>query len=192
MDTWGILGAANNSLKFIGHWTSVTNDAALIEKLLTSFFEHIHSFFHFFDMYLFVEDMNSHRTNFCTPLLVNAVLACAAAPLTGRNDNGHILGPTSLASHFYLEARKHWHAQEGQDSITRIQAAIILTYLLNQAGRDKVGMVFQQEALRIAHTLGLFNVEPPAYALIPPNGASVDNWIQHRSVTSWMLFNWQA
>lgn len=176
----------------IWQWTTVTSDGALVGDLLATFFQHAHAFFHFFDMYLFLDDMNNHRTTFCTPLLVNSMLACACASTEGYNDGGNILGKNSMASSFYLEARKHWHAQEGQDSVTRVHAGIILAYFLNQAGRDKVGVLFQQEAIRIAMSLGLFSVEPPIYASMPPRGVTAENWNHHRSVTAWMVFNWQA
>lgn len=170
----------------------MTNNGSLVGDLLALFFQHDHAFFHFFDMYLFLEDMNQNRTNFCTPLLVNAILACACSSSEGSNDNGNLLSASSLASSFYLEARRHWHAQEGQDSITRIQAAVILAYFLASAGRDKIGLTFQQEAIRMAKSLGLFSVEAPSFALTPPNGVTADNWNHHRAVTAWMLFNWQA
>jgi len=189
---WRPLDAGNISASFLGFWTTVTSDAHLVEELLIYFFEHIHSLFHWFDMFLFIADMNSRQTNFCTPLLVNAVLAAASATKQEKDANGQLGVFTELSARFYQEAREHWHAQEGQDSIIRTQASMIMTYVLNQQGRDKVGMMFQAEALRTARTLGLFNVEPPLFALTPPFGISQDNWDLHRTVTAWALYNWEA
>lgn len=192
MDSWGLLNRTSPLPPFVHSWTTVTDNSNLVADLLALFFQQHHSSVHFFDMYLFIEDMNNNRTNFCTPLLVNAVLAIGCTTAEGCNDNGNLLSTSSLAASFYLEARRHWQAQEGHDSITRIQGGVLLAYFCNMAGRDKIGLSFQDEAVRIAKALGLFSVDPPAHAMIPPNGVTADNWNHHRTVTAWMLFNWQA
>jgi hypothetical protein len=59
-------------------WTSVVSDNQLLRRLLYAYFfyPHIHSPFVHKD--LFLQDMAAKRNRFCTPLLVNAVLACAS------------------------------------------------------------------------------------------------------------------
>ena len=57
------------------NWTTVTNDNAIIVKLLQSYFLFEHPFFSILHKDYFLEDMAANRNRFCSPLLVNVVLA---------------------------------------------------------------------------------------------------------------------
>jgi hypothetical protein len=60
-------------------WTLVSSDNALLRALLKSYFTHEFLFFPFFNKDYFIQDMISGRHRFCSPLLVNAVLAAGCA-----------------------------------------------------------------------------------------------------------------
>ena len=64
------------------NWTTVTNDNAIIVKLLQSYFLFEHPFFSILHKDYFLEDMAANRNRFCSPLLVNVVIA---AGCVGRN-----------------------------------------------------------------------------------------------------------
>jgi len=59
-------------------WTSVTSDDALVAKLLGIYFQHEYPKTPPFQKDLFLDDLVRGNTTFCSPLLVNAILANAA------------------------------------------------------------------------------------------------------------------
>jgi hypothetical protein len=58
-------------------WTAVTSDDALVRKLLETYFFTEYSWYPTLQKDYFLEDMARGRTQFCSSLLVNAVLASA-------------------------------------------------------------------------------------------------------------------
>jgi hypothetical protein len=58
-------------------WTRVISDDRLFRRLLCSYFCYPHPCGPFVHKDLFLEDMAAGRTSFCSPLLVNAMLANA-------------------------------------------------------------------------------------------------------------------
>lgn len=93
----------------------------------------------------------------------------------------------NIITQFYKEARRLWELEEGQHSLPRLQAALLLYLVLGKHGRDKVGHTFLVEACRIGRELGLFRLTP----MLKPQGAPNDKWDRVRAVTSWALFNFQ-
>lgn len=63
-------------------WTSVVIDDQLFRDLLSSYFIYHYPTYYAFQKDLFLNDMVNNKSRFCTPLLVNAVLAlsCACLP----------------------------------------------------------------------------------------------------------------
>lgn len=59
-------------------WTQVISDNRLFRKLICSYLLYPHPCGPFVQKDLFLEDMEAGRTDFCSPLLVNAVLSIAA------------------------------------------------------------------------------------------------------------------
>jgi hypothetical protein len=59
------------------HWTSVSSNDRLLRNLLENYFINQYPRQFFFVKDYFLEDMLSRRTEFCSPLLVNALLAKA-------------------------------------------------------------------------------------------------------------------
>lgn len=66
---------ADPRLASAANWTSVTNNTGLLVSILSSWTTHEYSYYHYLDRGAFLEDMASGRTDFCSELLVNAVLA---------------------------------------------------------------------------------------------------------------------
>jgi hypothetical protein len=96
----------------------------------------------------------------------------------------------NVITQFYNEARRLWELEEGQDSLTRLQAALLLFLVLGKHGRDKVGHMFLGEACRVGHHIGLFRFSSSSSTQRPP-GVSEATWERARAVTAWALFNFQ-
>lgn len=58
-------------------WTTVTDDLAFVNRLLTRYFTWSHPFFIIFSRESFYKDFNDGRNKYCSPLLVNAICAYA-------------------------------------------------------------------------------------------------------------------
>lgn len=58
-------------------WTNIISDDGLFRRLITIYLSHQHAAFFWFKKELFLEDLVARRTQFCSSLLVNAVLAAA-------------------------------------------------------------------------------------------------------------------
>lgn len=63
-------------------WTTIVADDGLFRRLISVYLLHQHLTFYQFNKDLFLEDMAARRTMFCSPLLVNAVLAFACVSLS--------------------------------------------------------------------------------------------------------------
>lgn len=132
-------------------WTTVTDDDEFVSHLLSLWFTWQYPYFHWLDRDLFVEDMKSASldANFCSPFLVNIMLAeaCVCITALGGGANVHAGGligisskpfsyypeayarpgdPSSIGEHFYAEAKRCLEAEEGRISLTSVQGACIL------------------------------------------------------------------
>lgn len=67
----------------IWHWTNINIDNQLAAKCISLYLETDHPLLGHFDPELFIQDLISKGTEFCSPLLVNALLywACVRAIL---------------------------------------------------------------------------------------------------------------
>ncbi|CAI6295676.1 unnamed protein product [Periconia digitata] len=172
-------------LDSIKSWTSVTKDNHLLSLLFSSWHTWEYSYFHFFDWDIFLDDLSCGKSDFCSELLVNAVLATACFHLPLIKDRSKPFGDNILTE-FYREARRLWELDEGNNSLTRIQSALCIFMVLGKHGRDKVGSMFLNEACRIARDMGLFRVSLPS-----PEKPVDKRWERSRAVTAWSLFNFQ-
>jgi hypothetical protein len=170
-------------------WTRVRTDEGMLSHLMSLWHTWEYTYWHFLDWDLFLDDMSSGQTNFCSALLVNAMLSSACSQSSRVKDRSKPFA-NNIMTDFYNEARRLWAAEEGTESLTRIQAAMCIYMILGKFGRDKVGHTFLTEACRMARDMGLFRLGPcPAWQ--KPKGVSWEKWERARGVTTWALFNFQ-
>ncbi|KAF3034799.1 hypothetical protein E8E12_004503 [Didymella heteroderae] len=111
-------------------WTKVIADDGLFRRLITIYLSHQHATFFLFNKELFL-DMASNRTQFCSSLLVHAVLAAACQAYKGIPNLAKFWMPDNLQNRFLLEARRLWELELGISRLTSIHAA--LTYYYRRA-----------------------------------------------------------
>ncbi|KAF2851922.1 hypothetical protein T440DRAFT_516896 [Plenodomus tracheiphilus IPT5] len=177
-------------LLYIRNWTNVTSDTNTLVSLMSAWTTCEYNYYHYLDRDTFLDDVAHGRTDFCSPLLVNALLASACFHSSVVKDREKPFSETLLTTMFYKEARRLWDTEEGQDSLTKLQAGICLFLVLGKHGRDKVGYTFLAEACQIAHRMDLFAIESPS-ASQSTSHASQTNWQRVQGVTAWALFNFQ-
>lgn len=187
-------------------WTSVCTDNQLMRRLIRAFLLQDHDFWTAFQKDYFLDDMANMGSQFCSPLLVNAVLAlsCVSAtfnigqPLTGNfqsrqltrclqnyyrglTERTEFWNPATLGNRFLSEAKRLWAQEMHTCKLTTIQAALILHVIYTISGADKIGLAYVAQACTMARTIGLFDADMGTNSKL------------HcvRTYTAWALFSWQ-
>ncbi|KAJ4257973.1 hypothetical protein NW762_008110 [Fusarium torreyae] len=165
-------------------WTSVIQEDQLLSKLLNSYFMHQYPIFLGFHKDYFLEDMASGRQDrFCSPLLVNTLLAAGCHTYMGLPERAQFWNPHNLTYRFLAEAKRLWELQCGQSSLTAIQAAIILNTISDSDTMDKIGKSYMLQAVAMAHDTNLFKVDSRI------NSRKMQ---RARTFTAWCLYTWDA
>ncbi|KAK4661170.1 LOW QUALITY PROTEIN: uncharacterized protein QC763_704630 [Podospora pseudopauciseta] len=168
-------------------WTGVTTDNTLLRSLLRSYFLHEYQWFSAFQKEYFLSDMIADRRQFCSPLLVNAVLALACHSYRELTDRAEFWNPRTLGYGFLTEAKSHWELEQAgnRGKLTTIQAAIILNIVYNLNAMVKLGWQYTLQAIDMAHKMKLFK-KPENWETLNPRLRA------GRDFTAWSLFGWQS
>jgi hypothetical protein len=102
----------------ISSWTTVTTNFELVKQLHSLYFSWEYAVCSIFPKYHFIEDRDSGRQRYCSPLLVNVIAALGCK----FSDRLEIKRTFDNGEKFYLEAEMLWEAE--QSSITTIQATV--------------------------------------------------------------------
>ncbi|KAI1871490.1 uncharacterized protein JN550_004484 [Neoarthrinium moseri] len=167
-------------------WTKVTENDNVVINLISLYLSWDHTTLRTLDEDYFLDDLSAGGSEYCSPLLVNAML-CAASlnyatidPATSRR-----LGPR-----FFAEAEKLWAAEKTQSStLMQVPAAIFLSMWCRSSGLEELSTGFISEAVRLAEELGLFDMESQEIDQREPHLHRI--W-RGRAVIAWGLFNWQT
>lgn len=166
-------------------WTAVVSDNDLLRRLLKSFFLHAYTETFPFHKDLFLSDMANGRAEFCSSLLVNAVLAYACYTCARLPARAKYWLPDTFTYRFTVEAKRLWEIESviGISSLTTIQASHILRIITDYNGVDKVGPAYTIQGLGMAHDLNLFKSCPETES---------ESMRKARIWTAWSLFAGQA
>ncbi|ETN39142.1 uncharacterized protein HMPREF1541_05365 [Cyphellophora europaea CBS 101466] len=167
----------------LSSWTTICNDNMLMRDLLRVFLRCEYQFSAAFRKDLFLEDMATRRDDFCSSLLVNAVLGYACVCYPKFSNCAEYWNPSTLGHRFIAEAKRIWEQEASQARITTIQAGIILTVFHNLCGLDEIGKAYRIQAIALAHKLHLFDASFSHGSKRLQNG---------RAFTAWALFNWET
>ncbi|KAM0215659.1 hypothetical protein ACHAPQ_011776 [Fusarium lateritium] len=167
----------------VKRWTSVTDDGELLNKLLQIYFLTEYTWYPAFQKDYFLEDMAAGRKQYCSSLLVNAILASACHGNSKMMNRAKSWNPQTLGYQFLAEARRLWEFEAGNVQLTTIQAAIVISIVHDANGSDKIGNSYLAQAVLAAHSIQLFS---------PPTKAIDDAEYNARAITAWALFGLQA
>ncbi|KAK4460166.1 hypothetical protein QBC42DRAFT_272974 [Cladorrhinum samala] len=168
-------------------WTSVIKDNALLRNLLRIYFLHDYVWFTAFQKDYFLSDMIAGRRQFCSSLLVNAVLAIACHCDRSISDRVEFWNPHTLGYRFLNEARRLWEVEVASERtrLTTIQAAILLNYVYNMNSMVQLGWGYTLKAMDWARKIKLFD-KPDGWETMDPRLRA------GRDFTAWCLFEWQS
>ncbi|KAI5366620.1 putative zn(2)-C6 fungal-type DNA-binding domain-containing protein [Septoria linicola] len=125
----------DNELELRLHWVPASPwlDSRIAERgvsrLISTFIWTVNPYWRLLEADLFLRHMRIRKLDrlYCSPLLVNAVLACAAM---FSEDEEAFTNPGDLLTRgeqYHNEATRLWQAERGRESIATLQALIILS-----------------------------------------------------------------
>jgi hypothetical protein len=169
----------------VSGWTTIISSDELLRQLLRSFFQHAYTEWFPFHKDLFLSDMVANRTEFCSPLLVNAVLANACYSSSNLPDRAKYWIPDNLTYKFTAEAKRLWDIESasGRRRITTVQASQILSVIMDFDGINALGRLYTNQGLTMAHDLGLFKVSPEGFN---------EEMRKAYTWTAWSLYAWHS
>ncbi|KAL5387086.1 Nitrogen assimilation transcription factor nit-4 [Paraphaeosphaeria sporulosa] len=146
-------------------WTNVTTDPELVRHLINMYFCWHYSFFTTLSKHLFMKEFqlgrpppgSRRKTEYCTPLLVNAMLALGChftswpAARAVRDDSA------TAGDHFFREAKRLILEDDLHEvpALTTVQALALMSVREAGCGREAKGWVYSGMSFRMACDLGL-------------------------------------
>ncbi|GME24535.1 fungal specific transcription factor [Neofusicoccum parvum] len=177
----------------IASWTNVTKDPELITHLINMYFVWHYAFFTTLSKSLFYRDFllgnppGENGRKYCTPLLVNAMLAlgCHFTSLPGarasRDDS------TTAGDHFFKEAKRLIMENDEHEKprMATVQALALMSVREAGCGREAKGWVYSGMSFRMACDLGL-NLD--SGGLYSGQGVLDEDEEDARRITFWGCF----
>ncbi|KAL5343971.1 fungal-specific transcription factor domain-containing protein [Aspergillus crustosus] len=140
-------------------WTEVTDDDHVVSNLISLYFTWDHPLLQVVDQEMFLRFMGAGDMNsdYCSPLLVNSVLAVAS---TYQPDGAYTIPGDVVArgQRFFAEAESLWKVEEGQPSLTNIQALALMSHTLKLQGKDNASWLYLRQAVQLGQDIGVFNI----------------------------------
>ncbi|KAJ3453762.1 hypothetical protein MRS44_018394 [Fusarium solani] len=165
----------------VSKWTSVESDDELLRTLLRAYFLHDYANYTCFQKDIFLQAMRDGDARFCSPLLVNAVLAEACHSYSGVTHRAQLWRPETLGYRFLEEAKRLWELESGKVKLTTLHAALVLHIIYTINGMDQVGISYLLQSVQLAQDLKLFAPEQEK-----------GRKRAARVFTAWALYRWQS
>jgi hypothetical protein len=140
-------------------WTNITNDINLVQHLLALYFCWEYPTFASLSKEQFLRDFQDGRHRYCSPILINALLALgcrfSTQPMTRANPND----PYSSGDHFFKESQRLFYQETDHHTLTTIQALGIMSIREASCGRDSESWYYAGQSIRLAIEMGLHRVQ---------------------------------
>lgn len=177
-------------------WTTVTTDHDLILHLINMYFTWHYTYFTTLSRSLFYRDFllgrpppgTRRKTQYCTPLLVNAMLAlgCHFTSLPAAREVRE--DSATAGDHFFKEAKRLLMENDEHENpcLATVQALALMSVREAGCGREARGWVYSGMSFRMASDLGL-NLD--SGGLTSQGGSSHDEEEEDaRRITFWGCF----
>ena len=149
----------------ITSWTQVTSDPELVLHLLHMYFTWHYTYFTTLSKTLFWRDFllgdvsrNSKRkTEYCTPLLINAMLALGCHFTSWPQARSEPDDSATAGNHFFREAKRLILENDEHENpkLATVQALALMSVREAGCGREARGWVYSGMSFRMAYDLGL-------------------------------------
>ena len=174
----------------ITSWTEATSNAELIVHLLNMYFTWHYTYFTTLSKALFWHDfllgnsskLSKRKTEYCTPLLVNAMLALGCHFTSWPQARADPKDSATAGDHFFREAKRLIleNDEHEKPKLATVQALALMSVREAGCGREARGWVYSGMSFRMACDLGL-NIDSGSADL---DEAEVDA----RRITIWGCF----
>ena len=171
-------------------WTEVTSDPELVVHLLNMYFTWHYTYFTTLSKTLFYRDFllgkpppeTKRKTEYCTSLLVNAMLALGCHFTAWPAARGDSSDSATAGDHFFKEAKRLILENDEHENpkLATVQALALMSVREAGCGREARGWVYSGMSFRMAYDLGL-NIET---ALSHHDDQEIDA----RRITIWGCF----
>lgn len=162
-------------------WTRVTRDSTFVEHLLSLYFCWSHPYYVLFSKELFLDDMANGRSKYCSPLMVNALLAFSCLYSDRPEARENPSDPRTAGDHFFSEAKRLLNENESSN-LTTVQALALMGLREASCSRDSSGFQYAGRCIRMLIELGLHLSFASASDKISPTELEV------RRITFWGCF----
>lgn len=171
-------------------WTEVTSDPELVAHLINMYFTWHYTYFTTLSKSLFYTDFlrgkpnpdTRRKTEYCTSLLVNAILALGCHFTSWPTAREVPQNSATAGDHFFKEAKRLilQNDEHEQPRLATVQALALMSVREAGCGREAKGWVYSGMSFRMAYDLGL-NVD---------SGTSTrgEQEVDARRVTIWGCF----
>ncbi|KAL9002825.1 MAG: hypothetical protein Q9188_004268 [Gyalolechia gomerana] len=149
----------------ITSWTEVTKDHELIAHLMSMYFTWHYTYFTTLSKSLFYRDFllgkppseTKRRTEYCTPLLVNAMLTLGCHFTSWSAARSDPDDSATAGDHFFKEAKRLILENDEHESprLATVQALALMSVREAGCGREAKGWVYSGMSFRMAYDLGL-------------------------------------
>ncbi|KAF5239891.1 hypothetical protein FANTH_9773 [Fusarium anthophilum] len=136
-------------------WTAITNNINLILHLLALYFCWEYPVFAPLSKKHFLQDFRDGRHRYCSPLLVNALLALGCRFSTNLIIRTDSEDPQPAGDHFFKEAQRLFDQETDRHSLTTIQALGIMSIREANCGRGSESRYYAGQSIRLAFEMGL-------------------------------------
>lgn len=137
-----------------GSWTTVTDDNELIRHLMDLYFTWSHCFYILFSQEVFFHGMDNKKLKYCTPLLVNAVLALGCTWSDRPEARADPNNPDTLGDHFFAEAKRLLSLEE-EARLTTVQALGVMSLFEAHKNHDSAGWRYVGQMMSLGIEMGL-------------------------------------
>lgn len=139
-------------------WSSVTTDVVLVQHLLALYFCWEYPTFASLSKEHFLRDFQDGIPRYCSPILVNALLALGCRFSTKASTRAYPNDPYSSGDHFFKECQRLFYQEEDHHNLTTIQALGIMSIREASCGRDSESWFYAGQSIRLAVEMGLHRV----------------------------------
>jgi hypothetical protein len=160
-----------------GSWTNVTKDGELVHHLIQVYLTWGSPLYTFFSEELFMHGLQDRKMKYCTPLLVNAVLAFGCHFSDRPETRANPSDPTSTGDHFYAEAERLLR-EDSRPCLTTVQSLGIMSLHQAMNNRDSSGWSLMCQTMGMVIELGLHKEAPPNGDITPSEAVA-------RRITFW-------
>ena len=136
-------------------WTNISSDIILIRHFLALYFCWEYPVFATLSREHFMDDFHQGRHRYCSPLLVNSLLALGSRWSTLPNSRTNASDGNSSGDMFFAESVRLLNQETDRRSLTTIQALSLMSMWEISCGRDAEGRYYSTQSIRLAVDMGL-------------------------------------